>query len=144
MITKKILYRGEAAINTHYYEDQVDDYYHRDGNAAIWQGQGARMLGLSGEVDRARFQAMLAGRYGRGIEAGTSIRKDAKARSGLDLTISAPKSVTLQALVGNDERVIAAHDTAVTETLAYIEKYLAQSRQSINGENHVQNTQNLV
>src|SRR5699024_8139905 len=107
MITKKILYRGEAAKNSHYYEDQADDYYHRDGNAAVWQGQGARMLGLSGEVDSARFQAMLTGRYGWGIQAGTTIRKDAKARSGLDLTISAPKIVTLQALVGGDERVIA-------------------------------------
>ena len=144
MITKKVLYRGEAAKNTHYYEDQADDYYSRDGGAAVWQGEGARMLGLSGEVDSQRFQAILAGNYGRGIHAGNSIRKDSKARSGLDLTISAPKSVTLQALVGGDERVIAAHDTPVTETLNYIEKHLAQSRQTINGVNHVQKTGNLI
>src|SRR5690625_6911467 len=57
-----------------------------------------------------------------GVETGNSIRKDAKARAGLDLTISAPKSVTLQALVGGDERVIAAHDKAVSETLDFVDR----------------------
>lgn len=144
MITKKILYRGEASKNAHYYGDQEDDYYCKDGTAAVWQGKAAANLGLSGTIDNKRFQAMLTGHYGHGITAGTSIRKDAKARSGLDLTISAPKSVTLQASVGGDERVIAAHDKAVTETLEYIEKYLAESRQTIQGNNHVEKTGNLI
>ena len=144
MITKKILYRGEASKNTHYYGDQEDDYYSKDGNAAIWQGKGAEALGLSGSVDINRFQAMLAGNYGHGITAGTSIRKDSNARSGLDLTFSAPKSVTIQALIGGDERLIAAHDKAVEETLQYIEKHLAESRQTINGINHVEKTGNLI
>src|SRR5690625_7976070 len=116
MITKKILYRGEAAKNTHYYGDQADDYYARDINSAAWQGEGARMLGLNGEVHSEDFHNLLAGRFGMGVETGNSIRKDAKSRAGLDLTISAPKSVTLQALVGGDERVITAHDKAVSET----------------------------
>ena len=144
MITKKVLFRGEAAKDTHYYEDQADDYYSKDGGAAVWQGEGARLLGLSGEVDTKRFQAMLAGNFGHGIEASGRVRKDSNARSGIDLTISAPKSVTIQALVGGDERVIAAHDAAVTETLAFIEKHLAESRQTIKGQNHVEKTGNLI
>ena len=144
MITKKILYRGEAAKNAHYYGDQADDYYARDNYSAVWQGEGARLLGLDGQVQSEDFHNMLAGRFGMGVATGNSIRKDSKARAGLDLTISAPKSVTLQALVGDDERVIAAHDKAVSETLEFIEKNLAQSRQTIDGENYVRNTGNLV
>lgn len=144
MITKKVLYRGEASKNTHYYGDQEDDYYSKDGHAAVWQGKGAEALGLSGTVETSRFQAMLLGNYGHGVTAGTSVRKDAEARSGLDLTISAPKSVTIQALIGGDERVIAAHDKAVAETLNFIESHLAESRQTINKINHVEKTGNLI
>lgn len=144
MITKKVLYRGEASKNTHYYGDQEDDYYSKDGTAALWQGKAAEKLGLSGAVDNKRFQSMLAGNLGHGIKVGASVRKDSKARSGLDLTISAPKSVTLQALIGGDERVIAAHDKAVTEAMAHAENHLAEARQTINGINHVEKTGNLI
>lgn len=144
MITRKILYRGEAAKNTHYYNDQKDDYYSKEGDSAVWQGEGAKKLGLTGEVKKEEFQAMLLGNFGQGIKLSPSVRKDSKARSGLDLTISAPKSVTIQALVGGDSRVIEAHDKAVTETLRFIEENLAQSRQKINKKSHVQNTKNLI
>ena len=34
-------------------------------------------------------------------------------RSGRDLTLSAPKSVSIAALIGGDRQILAAHDTAV-------------------------------
>ena len=34
-------------------------------------------------------------------------------RPGRDVTLSAPKSVSLMALVGGEERIVAAHDRAV-------------------------------
>lgn len=88
---------GEAAalsglsLATHYYADQADDYYSRDGGAASWQGEGAKRMGAVGQIDPARFKAMLQGDFGRGIAAGRSIRKDAKARAALDLTFGAPQ-----------------------------------------------------
>lgn len=144
MITKEVLHRSAAAKHTHYYGDQADDYYSRDGQAAIWQGKGAHMLGASGVVDTQRFHAMLRGEFGHGVNAGSSIRHDSQARSGLDLTISAPKSVSLQALIGGDERIILAHDRAVERALAYAEQHFAQSRQTICGKSHVENTGNLI
>src|SRR3546814_16747432 len=89
MISHSQIYRARAALATHYYADQADDYYSRDGNAAIWQGDGARRLGAIGEIDSARFKAMLHGDFGRGVAAGRSIRQDAKARAALDLTFGA-------------------------------------------------------
>lgn len=144
MITYSILHRAEADRSTHYYGEQADDYYSRDGGAAMWHGTGAKQLGAVGEVDIKRFHAMLRGEFGKGIVAGRSIRKDAKARAGIDLTISAPKSITLQALVGGDSRLIDAHDQAVAYTLDYIEKHLTLARQKERGKTRTEQTTNLI
>ena len=49
-------------------------------------------------------------------------------RPGRDVTLSAPKSVSLAALVGGDVRVVDAHDRAVQATLAWIEKNAVATR----------------
>lgn len=144
MITWKNLYRHSAAKNTHYYADQKDDYYSQDGKASAWQGEGARKLGAIGPVDPEQFQAMLQGNFGAGVQVASSVRKDSQARAALDLTFSAPKSITLQALIGRDPRVIEAHDTAVSEALKFIEKELAQSRIKANGQTFVEKSGNLT
>jgi len=45
-------------------------------------------------------------------------------RAAWDTTISAPKSVSLSALVGGDGRIREAHRESVNETLKEFEKYL--------------------
>lgn len=144
MITIKNLHRRAAAHYNHYYSDQVDDYYSKDGTAASWQGEGAKKLGLTGAIESERLLAMMRGDYGAGIQTTSSIRKDAEARAALDLTFSAPKSVSLQAIIGRDHRVIEAHDKAVTEALEFIEKELAQSRIKIQGRSHVEKSGNIT
>ena len=49
-------------------------------------------------------------------------------RPGRDVTLSAPKSVSLMAMVGGDERIVEAHDKAVTATLGWIEKNAVLTR----------------
>ena len=49
-------------------------------------------------------------------------------RPGLDITLSAPKSVSLEGLVFGERRVVRAHDEAVRETLDWIEADLLQTR----------------
>ena len=44
-------------------------------------------------------------------------------RAGLDATFSAPKSVSLNALVGGDERVREAHRESVRVALEELERY---------------------
>ncbi|MEB2399991.1 MAG: relaxase domain-containing protein [Alcaligenaceae bacterium] len=144
MISHSQIYRARASLATHYYADQADDYYSRDGNAATWQGEGARRLGAIGEIDPQRFKAMLQGDFGRGVAAGRSIRKDAKARAALDLTFGAPKSITLQALIGGDERLIHANDKAVASALVYVEQHLTMGRRKENGKSRVEHTGNLI
>ena len=54
-------------------------------------------------------------------------------RAGYDATFNAPKSVSIQAFLGGDERLIAAHERAVTEALAELESLACrQTGQGIN------------
>ncbi len=44
------------------------------------------------------------------------------------MTLSAPKLVSLMAMVGGDERIVEAHDRAVGRTLSWIEKNAVETR----------------
>ena len=50
-------------------------------------------------------------------------RMAAGRRAGYDATFNAPKSVSIQAFVGGDERLIAAHEIAVKEALRELEAH---------------------
>ncbi len=131
-----------------------NDYYdeHRRVQGE-WHGRGAELLGLRGEVKREQFEAV---REGLHPETGEFLRprhsadrigedgsEQSKGRSLYDLTFSAPKSVSVQALVGGDERLIAAHDKAVREALAETESHAA-TRVRLDGANDNRSTANLV
>ena len=62
-------------------------------------------------------------------------------RAGWDGTFSAPKSVSLTALVGGDERVRQAHSEAVTVAVAELERY-TQAR--IGGNNPAETTGKFI
>ena len=116
-----------------YYER--DGYYAKDdpehSAASAWAGRGAEELGLKGPVDPGAFRAVLEGRVPDGSDTRLGRRgKDGSIehRPGRDLTLSAPKSVSLIGLVGGDARVVEAHDRAVARTLAWFEKNVAETR----------------
>src|SRR5690606_344695 len=144
MLSHMVLTRQDIGRAASYYEDGADDYYAKEGDASEWQGRGAAELGLSGTVDSNRFRELLAGNIGNGQQIMRSaVRNDSKERIGIDLTFSAPKSVSMQALVSGDARIIEAHDRAVARALAEAEA-LAQGRQKINGKTRIETTGNLV
>ena len=124
---------ASAAQGVSYYEK--DGYYAKDDpehrEASAWAGKGADALGLKGPVDPDVFRAVLEGKVpdGSGRELGRRDR-DGKLvhRPGRDVTLSAPKSVSLAALVGGDARVVDVHDRAVQATLAWIEGNGAETR----------------
>ena len=124
---------ASAAQGVSYYEK--DGYYAKDDpehrEASAWAGKGADALGLKGPVDPDVFRAVLEGKVpdGSGRELGRRDR-DGKLvhRPGRDVTLSAPKSVSLAALVGGDVRAVDVHDRAVQATLAWIEGNAAETR----------------
>ena len=114
-------------------------YYERDGyyakndpehrQASFWHGAAAGALGLRGHVHPRRFEELLSGEVpDRGIRLGRMREGEREHRPGWDLTFSAPKSVSLEALVVGDRRVIRAHDEAVRATLDWIEAELLETR----------------
>ena len=124
---------ASSAQGASYYER--DGYYARDDPehkaASAWAGRGAAELGLEGAVDPDVFKAVLEGKVpdGSGRQLGRRGKDgELQHRPGRDLTLSAPKSVSLAALVGGDARVTEAHDRAVARTLAWFEKNVAETR----------------
>lgn len=129
------------------YFSQVDDYYRGTEHApTAWQGKAAEALGLTGAIDAEAFQNLLAGKLPDGQILGR-VGQDGQIehRPGWDLTFSAPKSVSLMALVQGDERLIDAHEQAVKETLAWIEAEAAVTRvKERGGEAKIVQTGNLA
>lgn len=105
----------------------ADNYYTAADadRSGTWIGKGAERLGLNGEVSAAQFDAVLRGELPGGIQVGNAGQAH---RPGTDLTFSLPKSWSLLALVGGDQRIIAAYREAVIATLRWAEKNAAQTR----------------
>lgn len=131
-----------SAQASSYYE--ADDYYAEGGlSPSEWQGQGAEALGLTGEVDREQFRDLLDGRIGD-QQLGTVRDGQLEHRPGWDVTLSAPKSVSIMAEVAGDRRLIAAHGEAVKTALAHIETHMAATRVRDGGTVTRAATANLV
>lgn len=144
MLSHQLLTRKDIGKTARYYQDAVDDYYAKTMDATCWQGQGAELLGLEDTVAAERFRELLAGNIDEQIQIGRgSIRSDSKIRLGIDLTFSAPKSVSLQALVYGDIEIIKAHEKAVARAIEMAETR-AQARKKIQGKSMIETTGNLV
>lgn len=126
----------------------ASSYYTKDGyytqEQGEWQGKGAEALGLSGPVDKEQFTNLLEGKSPDGSQEFIKAGGNGEHRAGLDLTFSAPKSVSVLSEVVGDERVKEAHDKAVSSTLDYVEKNYSQARQKEDGESRHVDTGNLV
>ncbi len=74
-----------------------------------WAGRGAEQLGLQGSVDKDVFTRLLEGKLPDGADLSRMQDGSNKHRPGYDLTFSAPKSVSVMAMLGGDKRLIDAH-----------------------------------
>ena len=122
---------ASSATAVSYYEK--DGYYAKNDpehrQASFWHGTAARDLGLRGHVVPSRFESVLSGRVPKtDIRLGRIVEGEHQHRPGWDITCSAPKSVSIEALVVGDTRVIRAHDEAVRATLDWIEEELLETR----------------
>ena len=122
---------GSTTMTVAYFERE--GYYAkndpRQRRASFWHGEGAAALGLPKQVSPKAFERILGG-YVPGTQTRLGRARDGEHehRPGLDLTLSAPKSVSLEALLYGDRRVLGAHDAAVRATLDWVEAALLQTR----------------
>jgi conjugative relaxase-like TrwC/TraI family protein len=113
------------------------NYWSRDQQGhSEWQGKLAGEWGLAGAVGAEHFARLSEGQHPQ-TEAQLVRHQTAKTydgkfgrevtsvehRAGWDATFSAPKSVSLTALVGGDDRVRVAHRESVRAALSELERY---------------------
>lgn len=123
--------KGTPANIARYYT--IGDYYTKGGNEpSEWGGKLAKSLGLSGEVDPKQFEELLSGKVGD-QQLGRRRKEGIQHHPGWDFTISAPKSISILALVTGDERILAAHERAVGVALAFAEEH-AELRRRVERE----------
>jgi conjugative relaxase-like TrwC/TraI family protein len=119
------------------FASEQQNYWSRDQQGhSEWQGKLAEQWRLEGAVGNEHFARLTEGQHphteaqlvrhqvsktyeGRFGKEVTSVEH----RAGWDATFSAPKSVSLTALVGGDERVREAHRESVRVALGELEKY---------------------
>jgi conjugative relaxase-like TrwC/TraI family protein len=113
-------------------------YYSQEAHlAGEWQGQLAQKWGLIGEVDGEHFARLAQGQHPHSGEQLVQHRSSSsyegptgktvtskEHRAAWDATFSAPKSVSLTALVGGDTRVREAHRESVRVALDELERYV--------------------
>jgi conjugative relaxase-like TrwC/TraI family protein len=113
------------------------NYWSQRGQiAGEWQGRLAGQFGLAGTVSAEEFARLSQGQHPQTAEqlvrqrtsyeyadANGKTVKTMEHRAGWDATFSAPKSVSLTALVGGDDRVREAHRESVRIALEHLEHY---------------------
>jgi conjugative relaxase-like TrwC/TraI family protein len=129
------------AYHAEEFSNARENYYTQgDQIRGEWHGRLAEQWGLRGKVGEEHFQRLTEGQHpitGEQLvrhkaareyvnEHGQKIRT-MEHRAGWDATFSAPKSVSLTALVGGDERIRKAHQQSVAVALDELERY-AQAR----------------
>jgi conjugative relaxase-like TrwC/TraI family protein len=126
--------QAENYFENHYSQD---DYYTQNQRCiGRWIGKGAGGLGLAGEVSREDFSTLLEGVHPRtGAILVPAAVGSGKHAAGWDSVFSAPKSVSIQALVGDDSRLIRAHIAAAERATSEVEHYALARRRG--GREHV-------
>ena len=127
---------------TKYYEAEYtsarESYYSENESIeGEWFGKLASEWGLEGEVDKEAFARLTEGQdphTGEQLIRHVSTKeyenqygetvKNSEHRAGYDATFSAPKSVSLAALVGDDGRLREAHRKAVKTSMGELENYV--------------------
>ena len=135
MVTAKTQYSLKHAQE--YFEEHlcVGDYYDEGQRVAgQWIGVGAEQLGLTGKIRADDFLRLCENQHPATGETLTQRlnttrtngdENAANRRVFYDFTFSPPKSVSLVAFLGADERILDAHERAVRCALQEFEKFAA-------------------
>lgn len=102
-----------------------EDYYIKPGEAGQWIGNGATLLGLTGEVNIEDFGRTLLGIDQNGKELVQQSSGKSERRAGWDLTFSAPKSVSALWAAGDEKlrsQIQQAHEQAAMASIQWIQE----------------------
>ncbi len=134
---------AEAARNYFDTSLRMGDYY-REGENVVgrWHGQAAARLGLTGDVTRKTFCALIDNRHPITGEQLTP-RMKADRVPGFDFTFTAPKSVSVLYAMTGDERITDALRASVADAMAEVEREM-KTRVRVRGKDSDRVTGNMV
>ena len=139
MTMSKPLGAGQAKRYHHEQLQNAAENYYSHGHEIVgqWDGRLAAAWGLAGAVAEDQFARLADGKHPltdeqlvrilrphQQVSAAGRTVTTVDHRAGWDLTVSAPKSVSLAALVGGDARIREAHRQAVEAALRATEPYV--------------------
>ena len=124
------------------YYSTADYYTEGQELAGVWRGQGARLLGLSGEVSNKDWDALCDNKHPLTGEQLTARQRDVR-RVGYDFNFHVSKSVSLLYSLTQDERILDAFRESVGQTMTDMEAEM-QTRVRKEGRNEDRTTGNMV
>lgn len=137
----RITLNSNAAGAKSYYS--TADYYTEGQElAGIWKGEGAKRLGLEGEVRKEDWDALCDNRDPNTGDVLTP-RQRSERRVGYDFNFHVPKSVSLLYGLTQDERILEAFRESVDATMQDIETEI-KTRVRSGGRNEDRTTGNMV
>ncbi|RIK66919.1 MAG: hypothetical protein DCC65_08200 [Planctomycetota bacterium] len=137
----RIILNSNAAGAKSYYS--TADYYTEGQElAGVWKGEGAKRLGLEGEVRREDWDALCDNRDPTTGDVLTARRRSER-RVGYDFNFHVPKSVSLLYGLTQDERILDAFRESVDATMQDIETEM-KTRVRSGGRNEDRTTGNMV
>src|SRR6266516_4866807 len=158
MLAPKAQYRvGDA--KKYFREHLAVGEYYTEGQQVPghWFGKGAEDLGLAGVTTEEQFARLCDNLHPQTCQRLTQRQKTTRTEMGADgrerdranrrvfydFTFSPPKSVSIAALVGDDPRIVEAHERAVAMALNQLQPFAA-TRVRKNGQCNDRATQNIV
>ncbi|MBK1883758.1 relaxase domain-containing protein [Luteolibacter pohnpeiensis] len=121
MITVTQIRGGGGYMSQHL---SMNDYY-SEGEEVVghWLGKAAEQLGIEGQpVRQADFEALRSNRH---PQTGQKLRPRRAKVAYHDFVVSAPKSVSIAAMTGGDDRLLKAFDHCVRNTFERLEGFAA-------------------
>jgi conjugative relaxase-like TrwC/TraI family protein len=135
-----LAYLREHMANADYLTEQGEQML-------VWHGSGAGRLGLRGQVTEKVYANLLSGLTPDSTarnQVSLTARQKKDRRCAFQAVLSAPKSVSVAALVFGDARLVEAHNGAVQATLKVLESECALTRVRKAGRMEDRKTGNLI
>lgn len=128
------------------------DYYAQE-DSGVWFGKTAERLGfIDKKFSEKDYKGVMEGKFSYfdtniGKTVNVDLTKNSKNKehhAGIEITLSAPKSVSIMAEVFKDNRVRDAHTMALNSVMEYIQNNLVYTRSSKDGKMQLEKVDNLL
>ncbi len=142
-----------------YFKDDIQkkeakgfDYYSQE-DSGVWFGKTAERLGfIDKKFSEKDYKGVMEGKFSyfdtntrKTVNVDlTKNSKNKEHHAGIEITLSAPKSVSIMAEVFKDNRVRDVHTMALNNVMEYIQNNLVYTRSSKDGKMQLEKVDNLL